>query len=266
MTDATPADAWIDVARQAHQNLASVVRTLDEEQLARQSACRDWDVAQVLGHLGSAAEIGVATIDAAVQGREPPGPDLSPPVWARWDALDRSAKAHGFLRWGDDLIGRYEALDPTTRIGLRIKMFFRPEPIDLATLVSFRLSELTYHGWDVRVSFDTAATLFPPATELLVDRLGSMIGFFGHADALGGREATIAVETTQPSRSFGLELSDSVRLVDRPRDATTTLRIPLEAWLRLAVGRLAPEHTPKGLTLTGDELDLDDLKRVFPGI
>lgn len=266
MTDATPADIWIDVARRVHENLAGVVRTLDEEQLARQSGCRDWDVAQVLGHLGSAAEIGVATIDAAVQGQQTPGPEFNPPVWARWDALDRPARAHGFLRWGDQLLGRYEALDPTSRIGLRIKMFFLPEPIDLATLVGFRLSELTYHGWDVRVSFDSAATLFPPATELLVDRLGSMIGFFGHADGLGGREAAIAVETSEPSRSFGLEISDAVRLVDRLPDAKATLRAPAEAWLRLAVGRLAPEHTPKALTLTGDGLDLDDLRRVFPGI
>jgi uncharacterized protein (TIGR03083 family) len=266
MTDPTPADPWIEVARRAHEDLAGVVRRLDEEQLARQSGCDEWDVAQVLGHLGSAAEIGVATIDAAVQGREPPGPEFNPTVWARWDDLDRPAKAHGFLRFGDELIGRYEALDPISRVGLRVKLFFLPDPVDLATLISFRMSELTYHGWDVKVSFDSAATLFPPATELLMYRLGTMIGFFGHADALGGRAAIVAVETTDPSRSFGLEISDSVRLVDRPRDAKTTLRTPAEAWLRLAVGRLAPERTPKTVALTGDELDLDVLRRVFPGI
>lgn len=266
MTDASPADVWIEVARRGHEDLAGVVRRLDEEQLARQSACREWDVSQVLGHLGSAAEIGVATIDAALQGREPPGPEFNPTVWARWDALDRPAKAHGFLRSGDELIGRYEALDPISRVGLRVKLFFLPDPVDLATLISFRLSELTYHGWDVKVSFDSAATLFPPATGLLVDRLGSMVGFFGQADALDGRAATIAVETTDPSRTFGLEISDSVRLVDRPPDAKATLRMPAEAWLRLAVGRLAPDRTPKTVTLMGDGLDLDDLRRVFPGI
>ncbi len=44
------------------------------------------------------------------------------------------------------------------------------------------------------------------------------------------------------------------------------LRLPAEAWLRLTFGRLTTDHTPPAVTLTGDAVTLDDLRRVFPGI
>lgn len=43
------------------------------------------------------------------------------------------------------------------------------------------------------------------------------------------------------------------------------LSTPAEWWLRLVTGRHAPANTPKGVTLTGDGLTLDDLRLVFPG-
>jgi|GEM_PF-3017369 len=98
------ADAWIAVLRQAHDQLAEVVRGLDADGLARQSACADWDVAQVLGHLGSGAEIGAATLDAALAGRDGPGRDFNQPVWDRWNGLDNQAKAAGFLEHAGDLV------------------------------------------------------------------------------------------------------------------------------------------------------------------
>jgi hypothetical protein len=39
--------------------------------------------------------------------------------------------------------------------------------------------------------------------------------------------------------------------------------MPSEALLRLAYGRLDPEHTPQ--EVKGDPADLDQLRQVFPG-
>ena len=201
---AVSADTWIEVARRSHDDLAGEVSRLDDEALTRTSGSRDWDVAQVLGHLGSQAEIGAAALQAALGERAPLEPDFNPRVWARWNALGRRDKADGFLRHSDAVTRRYEELDPETRTSLRIDLGFLPRPADLATVISLRLNELALHAWDVKVANDPAATLLAPATSLLIDRFGALIGFIGHAEALGSRAATIRVETTDPQRSFGI--------------------------------------------------------------
>ncbi len=215
MTTPTAADNWISALRQAHDQLADLVRRLDADDLARQSACSDWDVAQALGHLGSGSEIAVATLVAALDGADGPGSDFNQPVWDRWNGLDNAAKAAGFLERGEALVARYEALDAATRADLRIKLPFFPEPVDVATLVRLRTSEITHHGWDVRVAFDPTATLHPAAVDLMIDHSGDFLAYIGKADRLAGRPATLAVETTDPPRSYGLTIADAVSLDHR---------------------------------------------------
>src|SRR5437870_963188 len=98
VTTHSNADAWIAVARQAHDRLADLVRGLDADGLARPSACSEWDVAGVLGHLGSAAEISGAKLAATLAGSdEDPGIEFNEPIWARWNEYDNATKAAGFL-------------------------------------------------------------------------------------------------------------------------------------------------------------------------
>jgi uncharacterized protein (TIGR03083 family) len=265
MTSNVGPDTWIDVSRQTHDNLAELVVKLDDNDLARTSGARDWDVAQVLGHLGSQAEIGEATLDAALGRREPLDDEFNPIVWARWNVMSPREKADGFLEQGDALVRRYEELDGSTRNSLRIDLRFIPEPVDVATVVSLRLNELTLHSWDVKVVDNPTAALFAPAADLLIDRFGTLIGFIGKADAIGDRSVTIAVDTTDPQRSLGIAIDDIVRLIERPDSADAELRLPAEALLRLVSGRLTPEHTPASTSLEGSGVDLEDLRRVFPG-
>ena len=47
-------------------------------------------------------------------------------------------------------------------------------------------------------------------------------------------------------------------------DATATLRLPGEAFVRLLYGRLDPGHTPASVEATG--IELGTLRHSFPGI
>lgn len=229
------------------------------------SAAAEWNISQVLSHLGSGAEIGLATLEAALTSTGNLGSTFNESVWARWNAMTPGEHADSFLRADEALIERYESLDKTTRAHLRIDLGFLPEPVDVATSAALRLSEFTYHTWDIQVMFDPAAVLAPTAVELLLDRLGMLIGFLGHPDALDGRRLTVAVQTAEPTRSFGLDLRDTAALVETTQQPAGVLNTPAEAWLRLAAGRLAPQHTPPTLQLSSDAITLDDLRRVFPG-
>ncbi|MEO3853575.1 maleylpyruvate isomerase family mycothiol-dependent enzyme [Acrocarpospora sp. B8E8] len=262
MTDLT--DQTIKALRSEFDELAALVRGFDEEDLARQSGAAEWDVSQVLSHLGSGAEINLAALEGAVRGAGAPGMEFIQGVWGRWDAMSRVQRAEGFVGANEALVRRFEELDPQTRGDVRVHLWFPTEPVDVASFGAMRLSEVAHHTWDVKVAVDPGATLNPETVGLLVDRVGSVVGFAGKPAGLGGGQATVAVHITSPERSFGLDIREAVAIVDVPDAPDAVLTAPAEWWLRLVVGRHAPERTPAAVEVTG-AVTLDDLRRVFPG-
>jgi hypothetical protein len=169
------------------------------------------------------------------------------------------------LKANETLMRRYEGLDERTKDSLRIDLGFMPDPVDVAAAGRMRLNEFTHHTWDIKVAFDPEATLAPEATPLLFDQAAQFIGFLGRATELDGRPVTIAVNTTSPERSFGLDVGETVTVVETPGSPDAVLTAPAEWLLRLVAGRHAPEHTPATAKLAGGAITLDDLRRVFPG-
>lgn len=258
----SPADATIAALRSGHDDLAALVAGLSAEQLTTQSVATEWDVSQVVSHLGSGAVIGLEALEASIEGRPNRGMDYNKEVWARWDGMSPAERQAEFPVANAALVERYEGLDDATRNDLRVDLGFLPQPIDVKTAGNFRLNEFALHSWDVRATFDAAATVRPEAVAPLLDQVAMLLGWVGKADRLG-RTATVAVTTTAPDRAFGLVIADAVSLADAPDAPDATLALPAESWLRLATGRLRPEHTPAEVATTG--IDLDDLRRVFPG-
>jgi uncharacterized protein (TIGR03083 family) len=259
------ADQTIKALRSGHDDLAAMVRGFTADDLARRSGASDWDVSQVLSHLGSGAEIALAALEGALSGSGNPGADFNKGVWARWDGMSREERAEAFAEANEKTLRRYEGLDEETRENLRIDLGFMPAPVDVTTAGRMRLNEYTHHSWDVRVAFDPKATLASEAVSLLFEQASMLIGFTGRADALDGRPLTIAVHTTAPDRSFGLAVNDKVAVVEAAGLPAGTLNAPAEWWLRLATGRHAPEYTPDTVTFTSETMTLDDLRRLFPG-
>ncbi len=259
------ADATIAALRTGRDNLADLVSTLSDDDLARPSGSAEWDVSQVLSHLGSGAEITQATLQAALDGKPNPGRDFNQTVWDRWNAMTRRQRADGFLQASEVQTALYESLDADTRENLRIDMGFLPEPVDVTAAARLRLNELTLHSWDVRVSFDDHATLALDATEQLLHGSGNMLAWTGKPDLLDGGHAVIQVTTSEPEWIFALRLDTPISVdVEVPEQPDGTLALPAEAWLRLVAGRLAPRYTPSSVSTTG-AADLDLLRRVFPG-
>lgn len=254
------ADVVIAALRTEHGILEEAVSSFGEDDLARSSGAAEWDVSEVLSHLGSGAEIHRATVQTALAGEPAPGRDNMQAVWDRWNAMTRRERADGFLQANETLTALYESLLPRT--DLRIDMGFLPEPLDLAAAARMRLSELALHSWDVRVTFDDHATLTPAATRGLLHGEPNLIGWTGKSD---GARAVVHVTTTEPGSDFALRLDERISVdFDVPDRPDGTLVLPAESWLRLVAGRLAPGHTPDGVVAAG-AADLDRLRRVFPG-
>jgi len=258
------ADQVIAALRSGHDELEEYVQGLDETALAGPSGAREWDVSHVLSHLGSGAEIGLATLQAALSGSDRPSMEAIRAVWARWNALGSLEHRDGFLTANRRLVEGFEALDEQARDHLRIDMGFLPAPVNVAEAARLRLTEFTYHTWDAKVGADAATTLAPRAVPLLLEQVAWTVRFAGRVDSLEGRRARLAVEVSNPDRSFGLALDETVSVTEPPEAPDGTLRATAEAWLRLVAGRLSPVWTPLGTVVTGP-ISLDDLRRVFPG-
>jgi uncharacterized protein (TIGR03083 family) len=259
------ADAVIAALRSGHDALAAQVSGFTDDDLAGPSGAADWDISQVLSHLGSGAEIARATYNAAIDGSAPPGDDFNHSVWDRWNAMSRRERADGFLASDQALVAMLESLDDNTKDTLRITLSFLPAPISLETAARMRLNEFAMHEWDVRAGSDEHAALAADATAALLHGKPDMIGWIGKPDPLDGKELVIAVTTTEPGSDFALRLQAPVSVgFDVPEQPDGTLALPAEAWLRLVTGRLASRYTPDGVVATG-AADLDLLRKVFPG-
>jgi uncharacterized protein (TIGR03083 family) len=260
----TAADQIIAALRAGHEELAALVTDLKGDDLRRPSGASEWQVSQVLSHLGSGAEINLAALDAARSGRPGPDGDFNRGVWQRWDAMSPEEHAAGFLAANQRLVEAYESLDAPTRASLRIDLGFLPEPVDVATAGRFRLSEFALHQWDAEVAFNPFAAVTPVAVPLLLDQIGGMLAWTSKPEQLAGRQSTLLLRLREPERTYGLRLGERVELTDAPEQQNGELTAPAEAWLRLATGRLGPQHTPDGVRVSGP-VSLDDLRRVFAG-
>jgi hypothetical protein len=182
-------------------------------------------------------------------------------VWDQWNAKSPTEQAADAIRADAAFLARLDALTGAERDQWRLNLFGAEQ--GLADLLRFRLGEHALHTWDVAVALDPRATVAPDATALLVDVLDQFTGRLGKPT---GDSLRVDVRTDAPQRRFLLEVGpDSVQLAptgDDSADGTARLHLPAEALLRLVYGRLDAEHTP---ALEAEQVDLDVLRRVFPG-
>lgn len=260
----TLADRTIAALRASHDDLAALVPDLSDAQLGGPSGASAWSVAQVLSHLGSGAEIGLATLNATLDGNPPPDQEFNQGVWDRWNAASPREQADGFVEHNGRLVAAYEALDGEQRENVRVDLGFLPDPLPLAAIAGMRLNESALHSWDARVGLDPAATVPADTADVLIEHLSGdlqfMTGFTGKPEALA-HPAVVEIKGS-PVR---LAIAERVALTTGDAGpSTATLVAPSEAVLRLIAGRLDAAHTPAGFVVEGD-LGLDDLRRVFPG-
>jgi uncharacterized protein (TIGR03083 family) len=252
-------DKTIAELRANHDRLTRAVPSLSEEQLTGASGASDWTIADVLSHLGSGAEIGWYPVKAAATGESVDAPD-NQEVWDRWNAMAPADQASSFVQYDEQSVSTFEALTPEQRDSITIDLGFMPQPVPLATALGMRLNELALHGWDVEVGLDPAATLTDESAALLAEHFSStmtfLLGFVGKPEGVGPARVGFG--------GYTVVIADAVSLEAGAADTTATFDGPLEAAIRLIAGRLGPEHTPEGVSVTGD-ISLDDLRKVFPG-
>jgi uncharacterized protein (TIGR03083 family) len=253
----------IDELRRGRDELARQVATFTDDDLARQSACADWDVSQVLSHLGSAAEIGLATLEAAVAGQDPPGGEANQPIWDRWNAMSRGERSVEWAESTERGQSAFESLDDEALTNLRVNFSFFPAPVDAVALAGMRLSEQALHHWDVASTFDRDATIPQSAAELIIDRMPGMMRWAGHADRWSGGPGRISITTTAPARTWTLRIADAVDIDEAQSDEPIGVTLAAETFIRMVSGRLRDADASR-IHVHGPAT-LEDIGAMFPG-
>ena len=255
---------WIAALRNSHKRLTGLVGELIPEQIRGGSYCSDWTIAQVLSHLGSGAEIGLMMLPGALGEGEQAAPDSFPPVWDVWNAKTPEQQAADSLVADERNVEAMEGLsdEQLSRISMS---FFGGMILDAIGFIRLRLGEHALHTWDVAERLDPAATVSPDAVDLLIDNVPQFL-----APRLGKPQDDpfgVRILTTHPDRDYLLATADTVIMTEWPDGGTDVpvgeVTMPAEALLRLAYGRLDPEHTQAAVS--GDPADLSKLRAVFPG-
>ena len=253
---------WTEALRNSHDALVDLVTRLGPEQLNAGSYCRGWDIAQVLSHLGSSAEIGLLGLERALVDAAPLEREVFPAIWDRWNALSPLDKATEMVVWDRRFVSVLQGVDDLTLNSLHVALFGRN--LNCAAIVALRLGEHALHSWDVAVAFNPVAEVLPTSVELLIDRVPFIAGRLGKAEKASGKEQ-IEIRTFRPQRRFFLSVFERVALSDSVEgEPEGTLELPSAAMLRLVYGRLDPRHTPPGVHVEG-RADLDELRQIFSG-
>jgi uncharacterized protein (TIGR03083 family) len=254
--------AWIATLRNSHERLASLVSPLTPEQLRGPAYPTEWSIAQVLSHIGSGAEISLLTLPSALGQAGPVDRDAFPPIWDVWNAKSPDDQAADGLSSDEKYVRALEQLSDEDLAGISLSLFGLT--LDSVGLIRLRLGEHALHTWDVAVSLDPAAEVSPNAVELLIDNVPAFLApRLGRAPDVPFRTR---IRTSNPDRDYLLVAADAISMADWPGDgggADSEVRMPSEALLRLAYGRLDPGHTPA--EVAGDPADLERLRQVFPG-
>jgi uncharacterized protein (TIGR03083 family) len=260
-----PARVPVAALRLSHDRLAGLVAGLAPDDVRRMSYASEWTIAQVLSHLGSGAEIGQRWLSAALAHGEPIGPDEMNPIWDMWNKRDPRDQVTEAIKADERLVAAYEALSDDELAAAHLDLFGGAVSVDGSGLAMFRLPEHAVHTWDVAVALDRTARVASYAVDLLIDELGSRIGWTAKPQ---DDPWSVVVRTADPGRTFLLaNTADAVSLTatDTAAEAADgVLRLPAEALLRLVFGRL-DEANADGVDLSGTTVTLAQLRTVFQG-
>ncbi len=237
--------------------LHQLCRGLDDAQLQRRSYCRDWQIADVLSHLGSGAVIMRRRLEDVLAGRTTPD-DFAPSVWDAWNAKSARAKADDALVADEAVLEALEAVRAEDRT--RVTFPMGPLALEFDQFAAMRLNEHAFHTWDIEVVFDDGAHLPGDVAAVVVDNLGLIARFSARPT---GETRTVGITTSDPARDFAVrQTPDGVELAAGEGGSEAGLELPAEAFCRLVYGRLDVEHTP---AFRGDASALQTLRAVFPG-
>ena len=170
-------ESQVELVKTLVSSIGSRAASLTPEQMALQSACSEWQVQDVVGHLVGGAQ---RQIDSMTRGR---AGDSGPPEGftptdstalsagnSQRDVQQRIALGDGLLAAYNDHYARlYEVLDTFNPDGWdTLCWHMRRGAMPAWEYIELRIQELVIHDWDIRKALEPNPTLHPDSIDIVL--------------------------------------------------------------------------------------------------
>ncbi|NQW22260.1 MAG: maleylpyruvate isomerase N-terminal domain-containing protein [SAR202 cluster bacterium] len=260
---------------------------LPDDAWGRQSACDEWQVADVVAHLVGNAEFYARTVALGLQGESSP-PEGRPAAGTGHPSISAAALAKSSIasreRLGDQLMSTYLEKDNhliQLLSGLspedQVKPCYHPGSIVPAgNFVDLRFKEVVLHEWDIRSAIEDQATLSPSS-------LASIVILISESFASGSiRWAFWAGPALEQPVRYRFEVTDPVPIMadivvkgdgfqlelDGKNSADVTFRCDTNIFALMMYGRIQASAAMAGgqLAVEGDTKLAEQFSQWFRGI
>ncbi|MGE3268335.1 MAG: maleylpyruvate isomerase family mycothiol-dependent enzyme [Chloroflexota bacterium] len=266
----TVADArrMIELSRAEYDSLVAYLESLPPAGWTEQSAASEWQVYQVVSHIGSQPAIHGGMISAGLRGEPPMTDDDRRAIWSRFDAMTPAAVFPAFRANNDAFVALVDSL---TEAELGASMPWLGGPAPVATVLAGRLNEQVLHAWDIKQARDKATTLTAAAVPDLLElnlTPGRLAGLVKpeRAPELNGK--TIQFLLTDPEGAVALTIGERGPRATMGKAAAPDLTAELtaEEMVRLLWGRLDVKAAVENGTLKlSDPGKAGALQALLPG-
>ena len=263
MTDQELLSAYVDVWWQAINDFLDLLEELPVMEWSTPTDLPGWDVKAVASHVAHLEGILAGGPEETADVGEPPhvhgfmGLYTEVGVITRRDAtpdaIINEIRAAATARHTTLLA------DPPTDAAGTPEPIFGGVPWDWRTLLRNRPLDVWMHEQDIRRAVDRPGGMDSVAARHTADYLAESFGFVlaKRAGAEPGTTALLELEGSEPFAFAVNEARRGERLTATPAEATVTLRMDREAFIRLAGGRCQPE--PGTYAVDGDPALADRL-------
>ena len=198
-----------EIARAA-QRLEAFLQTLNPDDMARQSACEGWTVADVVAHLVERGDPIPDQIERGLAGDISPTPGIStaPPVSEDQFRLDLDRSAVALRReLGDRLLEEFARQNRELDRVLSLvqpcdwdkQCYHRLRPETVRAKTDIRIAELAMHEWDIHWAFDRNAALAEDSLPGLVSASGRAVRRAFRPDPARTRPVRYRFDLTGPA-------------------------------------------------------------------
>ncbi len=245
------------------------------------SACDGWNMADVVTHLISVANMMTMSIERAIEN------SVAPPMGYQPQTPQERAQSIRSLRdaFYEDIFPEFNAsclrlnslLTSLTPEQYELPAWHPATVMDVSRLIGLRLMELAIHGWDIRYGVDRDASINPIALPFLKEWIPNwLVAGFRMPDCVRGTRGTMA---------FRFVLSDAdeethiVRVWEKmdtfafdpdrePEHSEVTFSLDTSSYILLLMGRMPIRRSIRRgrLILDGDIETAESLHRIFVGI
>lgn len=240
LVSAADARRIIELSRAEYDGLVAYLEALPPEGWTEQSAASEWQVYQVVSHIGSQPAIHGGMIRSGLRGQPPMTQDDRLAIWGRFDAMSPEEVFPAFRVNNDAFIALVDSFSEA-ELGAEMP-WLGGSDAPVASVLASRLNEQVLHVWDIKYARDRTVKLTAGAAPDLLDlnltpgRLGGLVKV-DQAPLLAGK--TIQFLLSDPRVAVALKLGEAGAEASfgKVADADLTAELSCEGMVRLLWGR-----------------------------